>query len=295
MPSEGSPRIEVYRSRREAACLEHATVLRLGGIECEVIASAGQYAVVVMEHDLERAERELEAYRLENASESKRAEAPPQRRRGGWVGALGYVVVVGAVAWLERASAFSLNWWDAGTARAGLILNGESWRTVTALCLHADARHLAGNLVFGALFGVIAARALGSGLAWFLILISGALGNAINAALRPPAHTSVGASTAAFAALGIIALLGWSRGRGARRAAERWAPFVAALVLLGYLGFGGARTDLIAHVAGFATGSAAGFLITRVNVEPMLGTKHQLAFGLATLAIVAASWYAALG
>ena len=35
----------------------------------------------------------------------------------------------------------------------GRVTGGEWWRAVTALFLHADALHLAGNVIFGAAFG----------------------------------------------------------------------------------------------------------------------------------------------
>ena len=38
-----------------------------------------------------------------------------------------------------------------------------------------------------------------------------------------------------------------------------WAPLAAGILLLVYLGFGGERTDVGAHVAGFAVGAVLGF------------------------------------
>ena len=73
---------------------------------------------------------------------------------------------------------------------------------MTALGLHADSVHLAGNLVFGLVFGFLAGERLGWGLAWFGMLLAGALGNTLNAFVQAPDHTSVGASTAVFATLG---------------------------------------------------------------------------------------------
>ena len=40
------------------------------------------------------------------------------------------------------------------------------WRAVTALTLHSDLAHLAGNAFFGGVFGVLLAQILGGGLAW---------------------------------------------------------------------------------------------------------------------------------
>jgi rhomboid protease GluP len=56
---------------------------------------------------------------------------------------------------------FSQDWWSAGAAQAGLIADGEWWRAVTALGLHADLSHLASNLAFGSLLGLLLAQILG--------------------------------------------------------------------------------------------------------------------------------------
>ena len=49
------------------------------------------------------------------------------------------------------------------------VLDGQWWRTITALTLHSGLAHLISNLVFGCAFGGLAAHSLGSGLAWFSI------------------------------------------------------------------------------------------------------------------------------
>ena len=78
---------------------------------------------------------------------------------------------------------------------------------------------------------------LGSGLAWASILATGAMGNLFNALIRPGAHTSVGASTAVFAALGLVAAFAWKRRSYPNEPKlARWAPLVGAVVLLSYLG-----------------------------------------------------------
>ena len=50
--------------------------------------------------------------------------------------------------------AFGRDWFAAGEAQAGLILDGEWERVVTALSLHADLGHLLSNLIAGSLFGL---------------------------------------------------------------------------------------------------------------------------------------------
>lgn len=146
----------------------------------------------------------------------------------------------------------------AGAADAERICNGEWWRTVTALTLHADAAHLLGNL-FGLVFlGYLVARIMGPGLGWFLVLAAGGAGNAAIAALVSPHHVSVGASTAVFGALGI--LVGFSGtqkaflGRDERRAwRTELFPLGAGLSILAMWG-ASPGTDMAAHLTGFVAG-----------------------------------------
>ena len=83
-----------------------------------------------------------------------------------------------------------------------LILDGELWRAVTALTLHADGAHVAGNAVLGAVFGSAVSRSLGPGVALAWVIAAGTLGNFINAWKHTDSHVSVGASTAVLGAVG---------------------------------------------------------------------------------------------
>ncbi|HTP65743.1 MAG TPA: rhomboid family intramembrane serine protease [Geobacteraceae bacterium] len=186
------------------------------------------------------------------------------------------------------------DWTALGSADAGKIASGQLWRAITALTLHADWLHLFGNLALGGVFIVSLCRELGSGLGWSLILASGTLGNLANACLHDPDHRSVGASTALFGAVGILAALNHARHRG-QLTSRRVLPAAAALALLCLLGTEGNHTDLGAHLFGFLAGIALG-LIAAYPVErhgrPGLFVNALLA--LFSAAVVAASWWAAL-
>ena len=144
------------------------------------------------------------------------------------------------------------------SADAANILNGEIYRAVTALMIHADAAHLAGNMVGIVIFGTAVAAETGWGLGWFMILISGVSGNLLNAALYETGHVSVGASTAVFGALGILA--GYQVIRKFR-AKGKWltvlAPLAGGLALLGFIG-SGENVDIMAHLLGFGAGIGMG-------------------------------------
>src|SRR2546426_5647153 len=96
-------------------------------------------------------------------------------------------------------------WFARGSAATDRIVAGEWWRTVTALTLHADASHLLGNAAASVVLVGAVSRELGPGLGLWLLLLAGAGGNALSAVAHSAHHTSVGASTAIFGAIGILA------------------------------------------------------------------------------------------
>jgi membrane associated rhomboid family serine protease len=187
-----------------------------------------------------------------------------------------------------------VDWIKLGNADARRILQGDWWRLITALTLHADWLHLFGNLTIGGLFISRLCKDLGAGLGWSLLLASGLLGNWLNAWIQHPAHQSIGASTAVFGAVGLSAAMGLLRFRLNLR--QRWPlPIAAALALLALLGSSGEGTDLGAHLFGFVSGIGLGlgaeYLVSRIGrPRPILNRL----LGFASAALVFAAWWAAL-
>jgi rhomboid protease GluP len=184
-------------------------------------------------------------------------------------------------------------WFERGSADADRILHGEPWRVVTALSLHADLAHVLGNALAGTLFIGAVCGALGVGLGGALVLASGGLGNLANALFHGSHHTSVGASTAIFGALGILTTLGVTRRRrrgiGGRRAL---APIAAGLALLAMLGTSG-RADLWGHLFGLVAGAVLALTCARAfKGSPNLVAQWLL--GGASVAIFLGCWCAAL-
>jgi membrane associated rhomboid family serine protease len=284
--------VTLYHAPTRPRCAEYALVLRAVGIACEVLPVDGGFALTVAGRDAVRGREQLGLYRAENPPRPPRPD-PRQRLADGINCASLYGATILILDLMQRHQAFSLDWWEAGKAQAWLIRDGEWWRTLTALGLHADPVHLAGNLLFGIAFGFLAGQLLGWGLAWCGLLLAGALGNALNALIQPATHTSVGASTAVFAALGILAFHAW---RGRQRPINRWVPVGGGVALLAFLGMGGERTDIFAHVAGFGAGGLLGVLIAQLGdrLGPLL--RHQLALALAGLSLLVLAWvFAFLG
>jgi membrane associated rhomboid family serine protease len=209
---------------------------------------------------------------------------------------MGYVGTLLLVAWLAAIAAFSINWFAVGRVDGELIRAGQWWRLFTALTLHADLAHLLGNIVFGTFFGLFAGRLLGSGVAWLAVALSAGLGNLLNVLVLESAHRSIGASTAVFAALGLVAGYVW---HAKLMSQERWfyrlGPIVGGIALLAYTGMGGGEenVDVGAHVMGFISGFGCGIVL--VHLMRRLGSgRIQLYAGMLALACIVVPWLAGL-
>ena len=158
---------------------------------------------------------------------------------------------------------------DRGEAMNRWIIAGEWWRTITALTLHRDLSHFMANLGFGLLFAAFLQPRLGGGMTWLGIVLSGALGNFVNAWFyKSSLHSSIGASTAVFGGLGL--LMAWEfiarwRVPHTRHWWQLVVPLGGGLALLAFLGSSdeaaGDRTDYMAHFWGFACGTLLGAFV----------------------------------
>lgn len=177
----------VLQTRKRASCDEAAVVLEAVGIPSEVLPWEGYFLLIVRPEDVALAEEQLHLYSLENYKKQKN-EIPIPGLSKGLFGALLYVTVLLFVNSFQHNKAVNVHLIEIGSANVGLIQQGEWWRAVTALTLHSDFLHLLGNLGFGVLFGLFVSQHLGSGLAWFSILMAGTLGNIISS-LYPDINT----------------------------------------------------------------------------------------------------------
>ncbi len=283
----------VYESRNHQQCADRALVLAAARIPHQTIHDASSAVLLVPAEYSAQAVEQLQLYEDENPP-LRPVEQKRVPNQDPLPGVIGYFLVVCAVAGLAGYSFFGHDWFDAGRVDGALIRNGEWWRTLTALTLHSGARHLVGNLVFGIFFGVFAGRLLGSGVAWLAIVVAAAMGNATNTLLLESTHRSIGASTAVFAALGLVAGFVW---RGQLMAQDRWSyrygPIVGGLALLMFTGTGGPETDIGAHLMGFVCGFATGMLLTVLGPVPTDRRRQTVAGGLA-LALIFSAWFVAL-
>jgi membrane associated rhomboid family serine protease len=282
----------VFESRNRSACSDRALVLAAVQIPHEIVDDLAGCALVVPAEFSARAVGELRLYDEENPP---RYVAKPKAftYQNAIPGIIAYVLTIVIIGWFAATSSLGQDWVSAGRIDGTLLRGGEWWRSITALTLHGSLRHLVGNIVFGAFFGLLAGRLLGSGVSWLTIVVAAASGNALNTLLLESSHRSIGASTAVFAALGITAGFVW---RAKLMSQERWpyrlGPIVGGFALLMYTGTGTENTDIGAHLMGFLCGFASGVLLTGLR-DQLLQRRLQIGAGLLAIVLIVAAWIAA--
>jgi membrane associated rhomboid family serine protease len=284
----------VFRCARKRDCDERLLVLTAVGVAGVVVLGEGTFLLQVDPADAGYALRHLLQYEAENRPPPP-PPPPPALYPYAWVGCVLYVLVLLGVAAALTHALVRLDAFDVGELDAARVQAGQWWRAWTALTLHLDGPHLAANLLAGVWFGYLAARQMGVGTAWLLIVSGGALANLLEGLLGPPEHHSVGASTAVFAALGAMSAFSWrERLHRPQRWVRRWGPLIAGVILLGWTGSAGEGTDVIAHVAGFGVGALLGATVALPRTQAWLQRVPQWLSGTAALASLALAWWCAL-
>ena len=282
----------VGSSLSHKAIIEFELVLTATGIETRVERDTTRWLLFARSEMETAARQQLEIYRKENKN-VKRARAPSPQIDKGWVGCGVYVAIVWCVWILESFGLVGDFPRDGAMWAYAVREQGEWWRTVTALMLHGDVVHLVGNTAFGLIFGVIAGRHYGSGLAWLLIVLCGAAGNYLNAQLQADMFVSIGASTAMFAAVGLIGGMFFRRrfisGRGWKYNA---IPIVGVIGIFAFMGIGTERTDVVAHLTGLFCGLVAGVVVASFDLL-RIGKSGQILAGVAALLLVGTATFLA--
>jgi len=290
-PTDDTELVSLGTARSRAVADEWLLVLAADGLAPRISRVAGGFRVDVPAECAERARASLISYSQENPPRRVTADRPPPFDLAAGAGFAALIALFFAATGPRAAGT---PWFAAGTADAWSILHGQIWRTVTALTLHADLGHLVGNALAGVLFIGAVCGQLGAGLGLALVLLSGAAGNGANALFHEVGHRSVGASTAVFGAVGLLAALGLlrrhARGSRGRRIA---APLAAGLGLLAMLGTG-ENADLSAHLFGLGAGVLFGLTCAR-PLRQAPAAPLQWALGAGAAAVLAGCWSIALG
>jgi rhomboid protease GluP len=285
------PPAVVFRGSK-SLCHEFSLVLEAKAIEHNVQESQGSWELTVTPAVVHAAYEEISRYSAER-SIPHTTPYPIKPFAGAVTGAMGYVLILLLTAYCAGIGLFGADWLSSGALDAAAAR--EWWRALTALTLHLDQEHLLGNLLFGVFAGIAAGRLLGPGVAWASILGAGALANYVEILIAPVTHRAVGASTAVFAALGLLAGLAWRQRLTLReRRWYRWSPMIAGVCLLTLLGAGNAHVDVLGHALGFLFGVGVGWLYARTGIPRDRSPRLQIATGIGAALLVGVAWLLAL-
>lgn len=258
-----------YASRPAAE--EHGLVVLAMQLPCWILRPDGvgsDYLLAVEPADAGKANAEIQAYERDLA-EADRAivRSLPNFSSGRWYAIL-YALVLAAGFQYQLAHPDSEERFIADST--AIVEHHETYRAATALLLHGDTIHLLSNIAYGAGFGLLVAASIGARTGWLLIALSGFLGNLANAYQHYGQwpHRSLGASTAVFGAIGILAGFGLIAAFLSPKSAP-WArailPIAGGIAILGLYGLGSSRVDgtqidFMAHIFGFAVGVPLGVI-----------------------------------
>lgn len=150
-----------------------------------------------------------------------------------------------------------------GISDASKVLRGEWWRSITALSLHGDARHLASNMLCGYIvMNMITFRIPLLRLAPF-IAIASAIANICVSLTVKTDFRSLGFSTFVFAAIGCLAVMEFRlMPKETHSLLRRFAPLCGAASLAVFLGLG-ENADILGHAYGFIAGLVCGLIPTQ--------------------------------
>ncbi len=286
IPQEEDQLIVITQSAKEARDYELLFLAR--EIPFSRKTDPSQHTLVIPNAFSTKAKREMELFHKENRRwPSNYALGMQKTPHFPFIHEI-VLLCLAAFHWISTRPNAPHSWIEKGRSSAEDILSGQWTRSVTALTLHGDYTHLLSNLAALWLFVSGVSQYVGSGMAWFLVLLSGALGNILSAWFFGIDHFSIGASTSVFGAVGIL---------GGMRAISRFfegatwkrsiLPIAAALALLAMLG-ANPETDVMAHLFGFLAGLVVGLLSASLCSEKLAGkaTIQWLAFGVFGLTVV---------
>lgn len=162
-----------------------------------------------------------------------------------------------------------------GAQYGPLVARGEWYRTVTAIFVHGGILHLLFNSYALFYFGTIVESIYGSEKFFVSYLLSGLVGN-VATHLLYYRSVSVGASGAIFGLIGMLFILGFKREAPFyARSITGYAllPMIIFNVVYGFLP--GSNINNAAHLGGFFTGIAIGYLIKPV---PSIYSRRRSTF-----------------
>ncbi len=169
-------------------------------------------------------------------------------------------MVASGVSIVSPTAAQLYNW--GGNLGVSVALEGQPWRLLSSVFLHAGIIHLAFNMWVLLSIGRLVERLYGASVFTMLYLIAG-IGGALASSWWHPLTVGVGASGAIFGLFGALLAFLWRRGKGVPAHALRplRANTLAFVFYNGLFGLAVPGIDNAAHLGGLVTGFLAGLLL----------------------------------
>lgn len=177
-----------------------------------------------------------------------------------------YIVSVFSADLLYNEGAFSLRY---------LLLNKQWWRIITSMFLHADADHLAGNMLMLYVSGELVEKYVGKqkfASLYFFSGISGSLLYAVYEFTTGRYVDTIGASGAVFGVIGaLLVIVLRNRGRYANITIGRMGFMIVYML---YMGFGTSNINNVAHIGGLLGGMILTALYMLADGNRKSGRRH---------------------
>ena len=196
------------------------------------------------------------------------------------------VAVSGEVAF----SPLTVDRWGAQSRPA--VADGQWWRLLSAMWLHAHPLHLAVNALFLWQFGWYVERLLGPVVFLIVYLLAGVVATAVSLQFQASNGVNVGASGAIFGLIGVLLTVAMtSRGRGSlgEMVAELRPKLILIVVVNLILGVLVQGIDNAAHIGGLAGGLVLGWLVGRHSLDATPSPQLTVIPIVMTAAIAAAA------
>jgi len=168
---------------------------------------------------------------------------------------------------------------DMGAMVPSLVEDGQYWRLVTAIFLHAGPLHLLFNVYALVIFGNLVEEALGTVRFAAVYFVTGFAASAASFAFGSEGRVAVGASGAIFGLLGAWLTYNWRR----RELSMAQANVRMALVLIVVnliFGFSVRGIDNTAHIGGLVAGVLAGLAAEGIGRRGMRTASRVGGFAL---------------
>jgi rhomboid protease GluP len=157
---------------------------------------------------------------------------------------------------------------------AGVVMDGEFYRILTAIFIHADIGHIFNNMLMLGLVGAIIENYTGHGLFLFLYILSGIFGNLLSMSYEIKndlQYISVGASGAVMGVVGFLCVWIVVNRKVLSKDKSMLLRLLFLLIFVIDSCFFQSGANTVAHLGGFLTG----FVIGVINIVVFNNRKNM--------------------